>query len=127
MVKGYAKDGKSVRYNLKTSGEPYAITATTDMPSGNQQGRLLQLVIQVVDKNGIPVFSADNEITVTINGPAKLLGLESGSLTSHEDYKSNRRKVLNGKLMAYIQPGSKPGIIGVVIQSPGLKTKNGTN
>lgn len=121
VVMGYAKDGKNARSVLKTSGQPYAITTATDMPPGNQQAGLLQLVIQIVDKNNVPVYSADNEITVTINGPAKLLGLESGSLTSHEDYKSNSRKVLNGKLLAYIQPGSRLGI--AVIQSPGLITK----
>jgi beta-galactosidase len=41
--------------------------------------QLSHIEINVVDKNGVPVFNADNEITVNIEGPATLLGLESGS------------------------------------------------
>jgi beta-galactosidase len=123
IVKGYVKDGKDVSYSLATAGVPYAIAADTDMPFSNQQSGLLQLVIRVVDKNGVAVYGADNEITIKTEGPAKLSGLESGSLNSHEDYKSNSRKVFNGKLLAFIQRDSKPGIIHIVIQSPGLKYK----
>ncbi len=123
MVKGYTGNGDNVNYSLKTSGEPYAITVDTDVPSYNKQSALVQLVIRVVDKNGIPVYSADNEIAVKINGPSKLLGLENGDLNSMENYKSTSRKVLNGKLLAYIQADLKQGTAHVIVSSPGLKSK----
>jgi beta-galactosidase len=50
-----------------------------------------------------------------------LVGLESGDLASHEDYKASKRKVYHGKLLAYIQ-GVKPGVVKITISSPGLKT-----
>jgi beta-galactosidase len=61
-----------------------------------------QIEVEIVDKKGNLVYDADGEITVTISGKARLLGLESGDHTSHEDYKSNKRKVFHGKLIAYI-------------------------
>lgn len=122
-ARGYAENGKTVDYSLKTSGEPYAITVGTDAPTHNKQSGLVQLAIKVVDKNGIPVYSADNEITVVINGAAKLLGLENGDLNSLEDYKANSRKVYNGELLAYIQTGSKQSPVPVVVSSPGLMSK----
>jgi beta-galactosidase len=121
MVKGSAKDGSSVNYSLRTAGDPYGITATAEGPSSHAGG-LSQLAIRVVDKNGLPVYSADNEVTLKISGPAKLLGLESGSLESHEDYQASSRRVLNGKLLAYIKPDGKAGSISVAITSPGLKS-----
>jgi len=118
-VKGYTKDGKSVSYSLKTAGEPDALSIEPfDKGSG-----LSQLTIHIVDKNGLPVYTADNEVTVKIKGPAKLLGLENGSLNSMEDVKLNSRKALNGKLLAYIKPEGKVGAIQVMVESPGLKTR----
>jgi hypothetical protein len=52
-----------------------------------------------------------------------LTGLENGSLDSREDYRSNSRKLLNGKLLAYIQAENKPGTIKITIRSPGLASK----
>ena len=123
VVKGSAANGKNVVYTLKTSGEPDAIAVGTDVLPGNKQAGLAQLVIKVVDKNGTPVYSADNEISIKINGPAKLLGLENGDLNSLEPYQSTSRKVFNGKLLAYIRAGLTKNAISVVVSSPGLKSK----
>jgi beta-galactosidase len=67
-------------------------------------------------------YSADNEISVKIDGPAKLLGLENGNLNSLEDYKAYNRKAFNGNLIAYMQTPSKKDVVRVVVSSPGLKS-----
>ncbi|MBF9252849.1 DUF4982 domain-containing protein [Pontibacter sp. 172403-2] len=115
--------GKEVSsHTLVTADKPYAIKATIDRKAlSSEKKGLAHVEINVVDKNGNLVYNADNELTVTVEGPAKLLGLESGSHTSHEDYKANKRKVLHGKLLAYIQAAQKPGMVKVTIQSPELK------
>jgi beta-galactosidase len=59
--------------------------------------------INVLDKDGNIVPTDTNEITLTVEGPGKLIGLESGSLNSHEDYKSNTRQAVAGKLLGYLQ------------------------
>ncbi|ALI98864.1 hypothetical protein [Rufibacter tibetensis] len=76
--------------------------------------------INVVDKNGNLVYGADNEMTVTVEGPAQLIGMENGSHTSHENYKSEKRKVLHGKPLAYLQATQEPGKVKETILSPGL-------
>ena len=121
-VKGYTQNGKIVNHSLKTSGEPYAITVSTWAPD-NKPSALAQLAIKVVDKNGIQVYGAANQITVSINGKAKLLGLENGDLNSLEDYKAKTRRAFNGNLIAYILTDLKQGIANVVVSSPGLKSK----
>jgi hypothetical protein len=122
VVKGY-NNGKEVSsYTINTAGEPYAIKATVDRRSFTQRKKdLAHIEISIVDKNGVPVYAAENEITVTVEGPATLLGLESGSTVSHEDYKWNKRKAFHGKLLAYIQSGQKGGMVKVTITATGLQ------
>ena len=124
LIKGY-KNGKEInQQTIKTAGEPFAIKAVADVDSlMHNDKQLAHIEIVVVDKDGNPIYSATNEITVTVEGPASLLGLESGSLNSHEDYKANKRKTLNGKLLAYVLAQNEPGIIKVKMTSPGLQEK----
>jgi hypothetical protein len=123
-VKGYEKGTEATQYSLKTASEAYSIKALADKRSFDRNKKQLSHIeIDVVDKNGLPVYNADNEITVKVEGPAKLLGLESGSSVSHEDYKSDKRKVLNGRVLAYIQSQQKTGAVKVTITSPGLQSK----
>jgi beta-galactosidase/beta-glucuronidase len=121
-VKGY-NDGKLVAtYALKTFGTPAQVKASADQTifSRSKKG-ICQVELQIADKNGNPVYTAENEISVNISGDAQLLGLESGSTTSHENYQADHRQALNGKLIAYIQTNGKPGNITVCFNAKDLK------
>jgi beta-galactosidase len=121
-VIGYTQHAAVKKHKLITSKEAKIIVAAADK-SNFRPGKkgLAHLEIFIKDEQGNPVYEANNEITIDISGPAVLLGLESGDLTSHEDYKSNKRKAFNGRLLAYLQSTGKPGKISVTISSPGLK------
>ncbi|MGY3053230.1 hypothetical protein ACVWYG_001428 [Pedobacter sp. UYEF25] len=58
-----------------------------------------------------------------VSGSGKLAGLESGSSVTHEDYKSNKRETLNGKLLIFVQSAQKFGTIKVTLTSAGLLTR----
>lgn len=124
IVKGY-KDGKELaQYALKTAGDAYSIEAKADRRSFDKtQKQLSHIEINVLDQYGVPVYLADNEITVKVEGPAKLIGLESGSTTSHEPYKAEKRKAFKGRLLAYIRSDQKAGPVTVTITAPGLQPK----
>jgi beta-galactosidase len=72
-----------------------------------------------VDKNGNPVVAATNEVTVTVTGAAKVLGLESGDPASHENYQAPKRLAYHGQLLAYVQTQGA-GPVTVTLQAPGL-------
>ncbi len=121
-VKGY-NDGKLVAsYAVKTFGTASQIKASPDQAifSKSKKG-LCQVELQIADQDGNPVYTAENDINVKISGGAKLLGLESGSTTSHESYQADHRQALNGKLMAYIQTDGKPGKVTVSFTAKDLK------
>lgn len=122
MVKGYKNRTEAVHSILRTAGEAYAIKALTDKHHfDNSKKQLAHVEINIVDKDENIIYNADNEITVNIDGPAILSGLESGNMVSHENNKSNKCKALHGKLMAYVQSTQKSGPVKIKLTSPGLK------
>ena len=56
-------------------------------------------------------------------GSAILLGLESGSSTGHENYKSNKRKALRGKMIAYVLLKDDAGNATINLSSAGLQSQ----
>ncbi len=115
--------------SLKTAGEPFAIRAKTDLNQFSKGQPVAHLEMEVVDKDGTVVYGAENDITVKVEGPARLLGLESGNAFSHERYQVDTRKVFRGKLLAYVgaqpkigmKPGTKPGTVKVTLSAAGLQ------
>ena len=123
MVKGYVQGKEVTSYGLVTTTEPVSMVTLADKKKFNSNSKeLCHIEISIHDKKGNLVYEAANEVSITVEGPAKLLALESGDLTSHEDYRSNKRKVFNGRLLAYVQSMGKPGIVRIIVSSPGIKS-----
>ena len=122
-LKAIAYNGQKqeASYVLKTSGEAYGIHVAVEADPVGTNNRLSHLLIRIVDKKGVPVYSAENEITVNVQGQGTLLGLESGSSSSHEDYRANKRKALHGNLVGYVQAKNGVQSIKVTLTSPGLQ------
>ncbi len=122
-VIGMNSNNKEVsKYDIQSSKQPYALQIIRmDKEIGKDKG-LAQIVLQVVDENGIPVMLSDNEITCDLVGPARLLGLEAGNNGDMSDYTDNRQRVFHGRILAYIQATGEQGNIKVRFTSPWLKS-----
>ena len=119
---GYNSGEQVAGDSLVTTGTAYALNAKVEKDTIGKTN-LTQVIINITDNNGHPVYNAEDEITISLTGNAVLLGLESGSNTSHEDYKSNKRKALHGRLIAYVQVNNNAKNAEAVISSPGLQSK----
>ena len=119
-VIGYKNRNAVTGYSLKTAGDAYAVKADVITDTIGKSG-VVQIPVRIVDKDGAVIYNAGNEITVSINGDATLLGLESGSSTSHEDYKGNKRKALHGRIIAYIRIPKNAGNTTVQFAAKGLQ------
>ncbi len=120
-VIGMNNDKEVCSFKIQTYGRPYAIRATADSNELKADKDLVQILLDVVDENGVPVTIADNEITCQIEGPAKLLGLEGSNMQDMGNYRDNIQRVYNGKLMAYIQTKGEEGSVKITFSSPWLK------
>jgi beta-galactosidase len=121
---GY-RNGQAVsQTQLKTAGPPAALQLLAPTPptlSAKGQG-LAQLEVQVVDQAGILVPDATPEVTVTLTGPARLLGIENGDIASHEPYAAPRHHAHQGRLLVYVQ-ATGTGPIRVALSANGLASK----
>jgi beta-galactosidase len=117
------KDGKPVvTVEVSTSGEAAAIElkADRDAIAADRQD-VAHVTVRIVDAQGRMAPDAANEVTFEIQGEGKLIGLDSGDMQSHEDYKGKTRKALNGMCLAVVQSTARPGQIRLTATSPGLK------
>jgi hypothetical protein len=106
-------DGKAVcEYVLQTAGPAKKIVRKESTIS-----RLLgikdtfQLEIFVVDEKDVLVPDAENEITLTVAGPARLLGFGNGDPACHDNETDAVHKVYQGRALAVIQSDGQPGKI----------------
>ncbi len=125
LVKGYNNHTEVCEDTLQTYGPAYKLRVTTDVRKIKADGQsVAHVVVSVVDRNGVVVYDAANEITCKVTGPGRLLGLENGDPSDSESYASDHRKAYEGKLLAYIQSAGRPGVINVMIESPELGSKS---
>jgi len=108
-------------WKLKTAGRPAAISAKADKTTISTDRGVSQIEIQIVDENGNPVCMADNEITCMSRGPVRILGIESGSNSDMTDNTARRKRVNNGRMVAYVQATGEPGAAVVSFSSMWLE------
>ena len=109
------KADNGATYQIKTSGQPYALRVTTDS--------VAHVFVEVVDADGNLVKNADHEVTLSVRG-ARLLGMENGNImdpTAAGRRMPNRLRVLNGCLVGYLQD-LRDGEITIQATTPFLKT-----
>ena len=77
----------------------------------------------LTNDKGEKVYDADNPITVTVTGEAKLLGIENSDANDVSDYHATTRKAKHGNLIIYVQPQVKSdgGSYTIKLESLGME------
>jgi beta-galactosidase len=127
------KAGKSsLTAKRETTGAPAKIVLRPDRPTIAADGEDVSNVeVQVVDAQGRIVPTAGHEITFTVSGAGRILGIGNGDPSCHEsdrpvhgaDAPSGgmaKRSAFNGLCMAIVQATKNAGDIRVEASSPGL-------
>jgi len=119
------KQGKVVyTTEIRTVGEPAAIRLSADKNQLKSDNRdVVQIKVEIVDKDGFVVPEAGNMVEFTIEGPGKLIGVDNGNPQDHNSFKLNRRNVFHGLCLAVIQSNGKPGKIKITARSEKLDKK----
>jgi len=116
------KGAEMALFELKTTGFPVRISAICNEKSLKADKKdITHVFVTLCDEAGNTVYTADNEITCEITGPASLIGMEDSNPSNIEDYKDNRQHTFHGKLLIYLQSTDKTGPVYVKLSSPGLK------
>ena len=124
-IKAIGRDryGKVVlEEEIKTTGEAAAINLETDKTGFNGRRDVVHCEIKIVDKDGAVVPVAQNEVTVSIEGAARLMGLDNSHPGDLTQMQSPVRKVFAGMALAIIKSTKDTGTATVTVSSPGLKS-----
>jgi beta-galactosidase len=85
MALGYTSDKKLLRKEIAMSGEPAALQLSADRKNIQADGEDVSVMtVQIHDAKGLMTPTADSEISFTLDGPGKIIGVGNGDPSSHE-------------------------------------------
>lgn len=117
-------NGKVVaRHKIETTNKASKLTATGDNATWKADGMDLQHVrVCAVDNKGRRVQTAYNEITFDVAGPAEIVGVINGDITSNEMTVGNKRSLYNGTATVILRSKAEAGEVTLTATTDGLKT-----
>src|SRR6266567_2343606 len=109
------KDGKVVLTEKReTTGKPESIRLTADRTEINADGEdVAVLRVEVLDKEGRAIPTADNIISFKVTGDGTLIGVGNGDPNCQESDKAPKRSLFNGLAQVIVQATKTPGTITV--------------
>lgn len=115
-----AKGNAADTLTVKTAGEPARIVLNADRQTISSKGRDLSFVtVSLVDKDGNPCPTADNEMAFDVKGAGSFRAVCNGDATSLVTFNSHQMPLFSGKLVVIVE-GEKPGTATLTVSSEGL-------
>jgi beta-galactosidase len=110
-----SKDGKVVLTEKReTTGPAVAIRLTADRTEIDADGEDVAILkVEVLDKEGRAVPTADNLIGFKVSGAGALIGVGNGDPNSQESDKAPKRSLFNGLAQVIVQSSRQPGEIHI--------------
>lgn len=126
MAKGFVKGKLTVSEKIQTSDESAKIELIADRMELNADGEDVAIItVRINDKKNRLVSTANNEVTFTLNGPGKIIGVGNGDPASHEPEQflgaeQWKRKTFNGLAQIIIKTTKQAGEITLTASSEGM-------
>ena len=123
-IEAIARTGGKIvaRHRIETVGDAKKITAAADNNEWKADGMDLQHVrVEAVDSKGRCVQGANNKLTFNVEGPAEIVGVINGDITSEELTVGNTRRLFNGTATVILRSTKQPGEVKLNIVADGLK------
>jgi beta-galactosidase len=106
---------------IHTTGAPAKLALTADRSAiRTSPGDVAHITVQVLDAEGHMVPTAADQITFTLEGEGRILGLDNGQPDSHESFKGNTRKAFNGLALVILQSTGRRGAMTLSASAPSL-------
>ena len=117
-------NGKVVaRHKIETTGKAVRLIVTPDNSHWQADGMDLQHVrIEAVDKKGRRVPMAQDELTFSVEGDARIVAVTNGDNNSEELNVQDHRRLWNGSAMVILRSGQSPSKVQLKVTSPAFKT-----
>lgn len=121
-VVGYHDGEEACRYTVETTGKPARLELTTDKSIIKADDRdIANIEVRVVDCEGRLVPTANCEVEITLEGDAKILGIDNGRPDCHELWKDTKRTTFHGMMLIVVQAGKAAGNVKVSVAGDKLE------
>ncbi len=123
-VVAYKNNKQWAEQTVKTVGSATALKATADRTIITADGEDVSFItISVIDKEGNVVPDANNDISITIEGPGELVATDNGDPANLVSFSSKERQAYFGLLLVIVKAQKgKAGIIKIKAAANGLVT-----
>ncbi|WP_309016634.1 sugar-binding domain-containing protein [Pelagicoccus sp. SDUM812003] len=99
---------------LETAASPVVIELHADRGSMKANGRdVTHVVAQLRDEMGRAVRHENREIVFSVDGDARILGVDNGAITNVQDFQSNRITTANGRCLLLLQSNFSPSEVSI--------------
>jgi len=120
------RNGKAVaRHRIETTGEYRRLALMPDAIEWQADGTdLMHVRVHAVDRKGRRVWDAQDELTFTVEGDARIVAVDNGNIYSHEAHVGNTRRLYDGSALVILRAGHTPGkVVLTVTDTTGKKVK----
>ena len=109
---------------LETTGAPAQLEIVPDRKAFAADGEDVAIVrCNVLDAQGRVVPVADDEVSFSVSGPARIAGVGNGNPSDHDPDKATRRHAFNGHCLVIVQSsGGMTGDVTLTATAAGLPT-----
>ena len=108
------------RTAIRTAEAPAAMEVQVDRPPAGSNDGVAMVVVQIVDRHGTRVLDATHEVSCTVHGPARPLGLEAGNMADVSPYGDAVHAAHQGRLVAYVRVFDDSRAVTVRLSAAGL-------
>lgn len=118
-------EGNEISAEIKTAEKAAGFIFETDKVELSADGYdVAHLVCQLVDQHGVSVQTEDVQVSFSLEGPAKLLGVDNGADDNIQDFQAESIHTAKGRCLAIVQTTRKGGSIWVQAKVEGLGSKS---
>lgn len=116
--------GKVVaRHKIETTTDAVSLKSEADNAAWRADGQDLQHIrVSAVDKKGRRVQGEHGLLTFAVDGPAEIVGVINGDITSEELTVGNTRRLYNGTATVILRSKREAGKVTLTVTADGLKT-----
>lgn len=120
----YDKDGEEIsRSRLMTAGEETKLTILKEDEMIHSDGEdLAYVAVHVTDEKGNMKMMTDRKISVTVEGPGRLLAVGSGNPETEEKFTDGAYTSWHGRVIAIIRSEKEAGRIKVTASAEGMES-----
>ncbi|KAF7555658.1 hypothetical protein G7Z17_g1988 [Cylindrodendrum hubeiense] len=122
-VKTYKNGKKWIEETIRTTGAATKLRVTADRTTVDSTGEdLAYFTVEVIDKKGIVVPTADNTIQFSVSGPADIVATDNGNPADMNAFGSLERKAFSGLALAIVRTREgKTGNVIIKAEADGLQ------